>query len=361
MSATTAGHEALPAAWYSDAAQAEREQRAIFRRTWQIGVLGHEVAEPGSYATTEVGGVPVVVTRDGDGALHALLNVCSHRAMLLASGSGTAKLLQCPNHAWTFHLDGRFRHAPRADREPAFCTDGLDLRLAAVHEWGPFVLVNLDAGAAPPARELGVVRASIDGEGLDLDDLVLTGPVYDWDIAANWKIVCENYLECYHCAVVHPDFSKVFDVSAQRYALRPDGDLLSAATPVRATQKAEAQQAILRTQDGPVAGSHWHLLFPATTINIYPGEGAVEATWYWPIDAHTTGGRTAVFLPRGTSDTYAKQITELSLQVGEEDNALCAAMHRGMASGAIERATLMEASEQLLVSFQRRVRALLED
>jgi phenylpropionate dioxygenase-like ring-hydroxylating dioxygenase large terminal subunit len=120
----------------------------------------------------------------------------------------------------------------------------------------------------------------------------------------------------------------------------------------------DAQQAILRTEDGPVGGSHWHLLFPATTINIYPGEGAVEATWYWPVDARTTRGRTAVFLPRGVSEEYAAQVTELSLKVGEEDNALCEAMHRGMASGAIERARLMEVNEELLVRFQGRVREL---
>jgi len=122
--------EALPAAWYSDAAQAEREQRAIFRTQWQIGALRAEVAEAGAYVTVEIGGVPVVITRDNDNNLNALLNVCPHRAMILASGSGNAKLLQCPNHAWTFGLDGRFRNAPRADREPGFCADGLDLRRA---------------------------------------------------------------------------------------------------------------------------------------------------------------------------------------------------------------------------------------
>jgi choline monooxygenase len=279
--------------------------------------------------------------------------------MILASGAGRAKLLQCPNHAWTFGLDGKFRNAPRADREPRFCADGLDLRRAAVHEWGPFVLVNLDDDAEPPLRELDVMSRSIAGIGIDMDKLVLTGPVYDWDIKANWKIVCENYLECYHCAVVHPDFSKVFDVSAERYALKPDGDLLSAATPVKETQRVAAQQAVLATQAGPVEGSLWHLLFPSTTINIYPGEGCFEATWYWPIDAHTTGGRTAVFLHEGTSSEYAEQVTALSLQVGNEDNELCERMHRGMASGAIEHASLMQSSEQLLVRFQARVRELL--
>jgi phenylpropionate dioxygenase-like ring-hydroxylating dioxygenase large terminal subunit len=350
----------LPASWYSDAAQAEREQRAIFRTTWQIGALASELAGNGSYVTVEVGGVPVVITRDNDGELHAMLNVCPHRAMILADGSGRAKLLQCPNHAWTFGLDGRFRNAPRADRESSFCSDGLDLRRAAVHEWGPFVLVNLDPGAEPPVRELEAMRASVTGIGIELDTLVLTGPVYDWDIGANWKIVCENYLECYHCAVVHPDFSKVFDVSAERYALTPDGDLLSAATPVKETSRVAAQQAVLATQAGPVEGSLWHLLFPATTINVYPGEGCFEATWYWPVDAHTTRGRTAVFLMPGTSQEYAEQVTALSLQVGNEDNELCEAMHRGMASGAIEHATLMENNEQLLVRFQARVRELLE-
>jgi hypothetical protein len=78
----------------------------------------------------------------------------------------------------------------------------------------------------------------------------------------------------------------------------------------------------------------------------------------WPIDAHTTRGRTAVFLPPGASPEYAEQVTALSLQVGEEDNRLCEQMHRGMASGAIERATLMEVNEALLVAFQRRVRQL---
>lgn len=349
---------ALPAAWYSDTAQFELEQRQIFRRTWQIGVLATEVTEPGSFATTEVGGIPVVVTRDADGALHALLNVCPHRAMVLASGSGTAKLLQCPNHAWTFALDGAFRHAPRADREPAFCADGLNLRRAAAHEWGPFVLVNLDVEAAPPLRELAAMEESIAAAGLDFHELHQVGPLYDCDIKSNWKIVCENYLECYHCAVVHPDFSKVFDVSAERYALKPDGDLLSAQTPVKSTNNVARQQAVLNTS-GTVQGSLWHLLFPAMTINIYPGEGALEATWYWPKDAHTTGQRSAIFLPRGVSEDYARQVTELSMQVGQEDNDLVEKMHRGMASGALERATLMIESEQLLGHFQARVRELI--
>ncbi|HET6505870.1 MAG TPA: aromatic ring-hydroxylating dioxygenase subunit alpha [Baekduia sp.] len=354
-----ARHAALDAIAYSDPARSRAEIATIFRTTWQVAVLARDVARPGSYATAEIGGMPVVLTRDRDGVLRGFRNVCPHRAMILADGTGPAKLLQCPNHAWTFTLQGRLRHAPRADREPSFRADGLDLRPVAVREWGPLVLVNVDADAAPPTAELDAMGASIAAAGMDLDGLVPVGPVYDWDIAANWKIVCENYLECYHCAVVHPSFSKVFDVSADRYALAPAGDLLSATAPVKDTRKLDEQQAVLATRSGPVEESLWHLLFPAMTINIYPGEGAFEATWYWPVDAHTTRGRTAVFLPEGATEEYARQVTELSLRVGEEDNALCEAMHRGMASGAIERGRLMEDSEALLVRFQRRVRELM--
>jgi len=359
MSAAEARHVALDATLYADPARARAEIATIFRSTWQVAALAHALATPGSYATAEIGGMPVVLTRDLDGVLHGFRNVCPHRAMILADGAGPAKLLQCPNHAWTFTLQGRLRNAPRADREPSFCRDGLDLAPVAVCEWGPLVLVNVDAGAQPPRAELDAMSASIAAAGMDLDALVPVGPVYDWDIGANWKIVCENYLECYHCAVVHPSFSKVFDVSAERYALAPAGDLLSATAEVKDTRKVDEQQAVLATRAGPVEGSLWHLLFPAMTINIYPGEGAFEATWYWPVDADTTAGRTAVFLPEGASEDYARQVTELSLQVGEEDNRLCEAMHRGMASGAIERGRLMEDSEALLVRFQRRVRELM--
>jgi len=351
-------HVALPASWYADEAQAERERREIFRRTWQLAGLAGDVSDPGSYLTADIGGVPVVVTRDQDGVLHGLVNVCPHRGMIIAAGTGSAKLLQCPNHAWSFGLDGRLRAAPRSDMEPRFACEGLDLRPVAVCQWGPFVLANLDAAASPPTAELVRMRESIEQYGLDFDALVPHAAPVDWEIAANWKIVCENYLECYHCAVVHPGFSQVFDVRGDRFALEDRGELLSAFGPVRATRDPQRQQAILDTR-GPVADSHWHLLFPAMTINVYPGAGAVEATWYWPHDAHRTGGRTVVLLAPDASPAYARQVLDLSLQVCEEDNVLCEGLHRGLTCGALERPALMEVNERLVVRFQELVRGYL--
>lgn len=352
--------DALPFTAYADPALLEREQHAIFRRSWQIAGLVRDVAEPGQYLTTDVAGVPVVVVRDGEGVLRAHLNVCPHRGMVIAEGAGRAKLLQCPNHAWSFDLDGRLRAAPRSDMEQSFDCDGLDLRPASVVAWGPLVLVHLDPAAPAPDGDLAHMAESVERYGLRWDELVPHGDPVDWEIGANWKIVCENYLECYHCAVVHPAFSKVFDVRGFRYALEPHGSVLSATAHVREARDLDAQQAVLDTS-GPVVDSHWHLMFPATTINVYPGAGAVEFTWYWPSTVGTTRGRTVIAFPPGVGDAYADQIRTLSLQVGEEDNELVEGLQRGAASGALAGPRILPENEALLVAFQRLVVGALAD
>src|ERR1700689_3679608 len=106
----------MPAWWYDDAQHDRAERASIFRRTWQVAGLSRDVAQPGSYLAADLAGMPVLVTRDADGELRAFANVCPHRGMLLASGCGDAKLIQCPNHSWVFRLDGTLRSAPRSER-----------------------------------------------------------------------------------------------------------------------------------------------------------------------------------------------------------------------------------------------------
>src|SRR5438067_11696625 len=118
--ATTADPRTLPFSWYSDEALLQRERRRIFARSWQYGGRAAQVAQPGSYLATDAGGIPVLVTRDRDGALHAFLNVCRHRGAVLTDGCGERATIQCRYHAWTYELDGSLRTAPRSEREPEF-------------------------------------------------------------------------------------------------------------------------------------------------------------------------------------------------------------------------------------------------
>ena len=148
-SADAGGVRTPPACVYRDDARFAAEQAAIFRRSWLVAGLAADVAAPGDYTTVDLDGVPVVVCRDEDGRLHALANVCQHRGMVVAEGSGRARTLNCPNHAWVYGLDGQLRGAPRTTREADFDCAAIRLPRFAVHEWGPLLLVNLDPAAQP--------------------------------------------------------------------------------------------------------------------------------------------------------------------------------------------------------------------
>ena len=349
----------LPAHWYADESQTRDERDLIFFRSWQVAGLSKDVREPQSMTTANICGMPAVITRDADGDLHAMLNVCPHRGAVIAQGSGPAKLLQCPNHAWVFGLDGKLKSAPRTEREDDYSCEGIELKPAAVFEWGPLLLVNLDADAEPPRAELATMQESVERYGFAFDELEAMPEQFEWEIDCDWKILMENYLECYHCATVHKDFAQVIDVSPERYALSPDGKLLTAHAPVRETSKVEQQQKILATAGGPITGSHWHMLFPATTFNVYPGEGAMEISWYWPVGAGRSKAKCIFFRMPGASDEYIEQLTEFGLKVMDEDNALCTLMQEGMASGAIASARPLPKSEALIVAFQKLVREAL--
>ncbi len=106
---TIAGSRTIPFDWYADPAVLQLERERIFRRTWQYAGHTGQVAGPSTFFTSDLGGVPIVVVRDRDGALRAFLNVCRHRGSLVCEGEGARETLQCPYHAWTYELDGSLR------------------------------------------------------------------------------------------------------------------------------------------------------------------------------------------------------------------------------------------------------------
>ena len=174
----------LPYRWYTDPRVAEIERDRIFRRTWQYaGHLG-ELDGPGSFFPTHAGGLPVVVTLDGDGTLRAFVNVCRHRGALVATASARRGTLQCPYHAWTYGLDGALRAAPRSDLEPCFDRDALGLLPVSVDTWGPFVFVNPDPEAEPLAAALADLPEVVASHGLDVDALEYRQR-YPYELRAN--------------------------------------------------------------------------------------------------------------------------------------------------------------------------------
>jgi choline monooxygenase len=344
--ATTVGSSTIPWDWYVDPSVARLEQERIFRRTWQYAGHQGDLAEPGSFVTTQAGAVPIVLVRDRENELRGFVNVCRHRGSLLCDGAGKRESLQCAYHAWTYDLDGSLRSAPRADTEPGFDREALGLVPVAVDTWGPFVFVNPDASGGTLAEHLGELPRLIAEGGVDVDELVFNRRAEN-EYDANWKVCVENYLECYHCAVAHPSFSKAIDVAPEAYMLEEH--------PTFASQYGPPKNGGGGVYDavGEVDRGQFHLLFPGTTINVMPGRGNLSIGPVVPLAVERTYRFLDYFFLPGTDEQWIADYLELDNQVGAEDRALVERVQVGMRSGVISEGALMPESERLIAHFER--------
>ncbi len=329
----------LPYSWYTDPEILRREQERIFRSAWQY--VGHtgQLGSPG-YLATQVGRTPVVVTRDRDGELRAFLNVCRHRGFVVAEGEGRRETLQCPYHAWTYGLDGRLRTAPRSEEEPDFPRDELCLVPFAVGTWGPFLFVNAGPDPEPLASTLGSLPAQVAELGLDVDSLVHHSR-WEAELEANWKIACENFLECYHCQVAHPAFSELVDTSSDAYLLSTEGALSTQRGPLRT---------VTPTDELPRA--QFHFLWPNLGINIFGGRPNISIGPIVPRTPERTYRFLDYFFGPDVDEAWIDDLMAFDDQVGREDRALVEGVQRGIASGTLESGVLMGRGEQLVGHFQ---------
>ncbi len=339
----------LPAQWYSDAEVFRLEQERIFRSAWQYAGHIRQVERPGDYFTCRAGQVPIVVVRDHDGEVKAFVNVCRHRGTEVAQSAGHRETLQCPYHAWTYGLDGSLRAAPRSEREPGFDKSELGLLPVCVDAWGPFLFVDPDPDATPLADALGELPGIVADSGLDVGALRFRERV-EYDIAANWKVVVENYLECYHCPVAHPGFSEVIDVDPDAYRLEAHEWFSSQMGPVRADGRSR-----LYDPRGPIRDSQFHFLWPNFTLNVVPGPPNMGTLVFLPLGPERTLGIAEYYFGENVTEEQACGIIEFGSEVGREDQTLVESVQRGLRSGMVERGRLLLSSEHLIQHFEKLV------
>ena len=210
---------ALPREHYVDAALFAREREVVLRREWTCVGRRHELGltSPERLAVVEVHGESVLLTTDAAGTLHAHANVCRHRgARVVPHEDGAppepcgAKALRCRYHSWTYGLDGRLLRAPHFDGVDGFDGGGFGLAGVEADTWGGFVFVRAAGPGATSGPSLADALGPVAGRTAryPLDSLVSARRVV-YDVAANWKVLAENYNECLHCAGVHPELTRL--------------------------------------------------------------------------------------------------------------------------------------------------------
>lgn len=207
----TSLQRSLPKDAYTGAAFYAREQRAIFWDQWIYAGRAESWPHAGFYRVLNVAGESIIVVRDAREELRAHVNLCRHRGSRLLCGEGDVRgAIRCPYHGWSYDTGGALVSAPFVDRDD-IPESARKLHGVALGEWGGFVFVHLtpertqNAGQSLP-EQLGRVPERL--ARYPLHDLRI-GKSIGYDVRANWKVLLENYNECYHCAGVHPELCRV--------------------------------------------------------------------------------------------------------------------------------------------------------
>jgi phenylpropionate dioxygenase-like ring-hydroxylating dioxygenase large terminal subunit len=206
LSEILAGHQSgrsLPGEVYRDPQIYEREIRGIFMKSWLY--VGHQsqIPERGDYFLFEIAGESVILVRDAEGGINALLNVCRHRgSRICEAAAGREYAFVCRYHGWRYGLDGALRAASRMAEDFDRSQHGLHRLCVEVFEG--MIFVNFDADPAPFSAIAADLAAPLAPYQLGRAKVAHR---QNYPITSNWKLAVENYCECYHCAPAHPEYT----------------------------------------------------------------------------------------------------------------------------------------------------------
>jgi Rieske 2Fe-2S family protein len=198
----------LPRAAYVDPDVFAWEKKYFFGADWMCVGRSSQTPAAGDMRAEPVGEGSVLLVRGDDGELRAFANFCRHRGheLLPCGASAQAGVIICPYHSWTYGLTGNLRAAAGFKNRPGFDASAWGLVELPVEEWGGLVFVAGSGTSGPLAESLGTLDELL--APYEVGRLVVRGQ-HDYEIAANWKILTENYHECYHCPQIHPELCKV--------------------------------------------------------------------------------------------------------------------------------------------------------
>jgi choline monooxygenase len=313
---------ALAAPLYADPAVLELERRAVFGAGWQLVGPAGAVAGAGDHAVTQIGATPVIVVRGDDGELRAFHNVCRHRGgpLALTDGRG-ARALRCRYHGWTYTLAGQLRGAPEMQGAQAFDPKAVCLPAARAEQWQGLVFAALHAA---PALEQVLDGVAARAPATFTRPLAFERRV-SYELACNWKVYVDNYLEGYHLPHIHPALNELLDYRSYTTELAR----------WHSVQHSPLEDAGNFYGEG---GAYYFFVWPNTLLNCLPGR--LQTNRVVPLAADRCRVDFDYYYPAGDVDARERERRErdqaFSDGVQAEDAAICEAVQRGLASGSYE-------------------------
>ena len=199
-----------------DEATFHEELERFYFRSWLNVGRSDQIPNPGDFFVREIGNESLLFIRGEDREIRGFYNVCRHRGTRIVGVAEGQKLgsLVCPYHAWTYSVEGKLVGAPHTEPLVDFRREDYGLHSFRTGTWGGFVWANLDDLASDLPEEMGEFFSRF--RRFAFEDLRL-GARKTYEVEANWKILGENYSECYHCAPIHPDLNRITHYTSGAY------------------------------------------------------------------------------------------------------------------------------------------------
>ncbi|MBV8245964.1 MAG: aromatic ring-hydroxylating dioxygenase subunit alpha [Candidatus Eremiobacteraeota bacterium] len=358
------GATTLERHWYADAAVFAQEQDRIFGVSWIAVGRADAIESPGSYLLAEVAGESLIVVRDAGLRLRAFFNVCRHRGTrLCVEPKGAFKgSIQCPYHAWTYGLDGSLLAARNMEGVEGFEKSDYPLKEAGCAVFNGFIFVNVGVGQPPFETTFASVLHRFDAWQIGS---LRSASRINYDVACNWKFVFQNYSECYHCPVIHPQLEKLSPSDSGRNDLS-EGAFLGGYSTLRDDQQSLTLTG--HTSRAPISSVsradhnrvYYYTIFPSMLLSLHPDY--VMAHYVTPLAVDRTHIVCEwLFEPRAMSDprfdpSDAVQFWDLT---NRQDWRVSELSHAGAKSRAYTPGPYSHA-EGLLAAFDRHYLSLME-
>ena len=317
----------LPSHLYLDKNIYEQEKQKIFYCNWHYAGHLSQLKNPGDYLTATIADESIFIVRDQDETLRGFYNVCRHRAHQLLEGSGNTRNIVCPYHAWSYALNGELRHARISEKVPGFNKSEFCLQPVRVDTLCDLVFFNLDPEAESLDSHAPGLAQDLQKRVPELENLRAAESISPFGsaIAANWKVVVDNFVECYHCPLVHPEFASLVDMSSFQTdtfsnwsrQLGPDTHPENSAYPF--------------DSEAPVQNAAFWYLWPTTSISMFPGSPNLIVLSILPLGHEKTsfsGYQYALDIDQDDDMRQQYQTDVLS----PPDVALCESVQKGLRS-----------------------------